>query len=167
MTSSAGRGAEPPVVDVTVTRVMDAPRAEVADLAGDPSNAPRWYSNIRSVRWHGEPGVRLGAQVDFVARFLGRDLAYTYEITDLAPAERLVMRTTSGPFPMETTYLWWDEPDGPRGSRTGKSLRNAGAPRGFASLGSGAVAVAMRRAMTRDLQRLSLLLQQGRGTSPT
>ena len=42
----------------------------------------------------------------FVAQFLGRRLAYTYEGTELVAAERFVMRTAEGPFPMETTYLW-------------------------------------------------------------
>ena len=31
---------------------------------------------------------------------LGRRVAYTYEIVELAPAERTVMRTVLGPFPM-------------------------------------------------------------------
>ena len=44
----------------------------------------------------------------FVARFLGRTLSYTYEVIDFVPNERLVMATTEGPFPMETTYGWSD-----------------------------------------------------------
>lgn len=141
-------------VDVTVRGLIRAPREQVASFAGDPANAPAWYANIRSVRWHGEDrSVRVGAQVDFVARFLRRELAYTYEIVELDPGRRLVMRTSAGPFPMETTYAWWDE-----SKDTGMSLRNHGAPRGFASLGSSAMALAMRRAMTQDLRRLDEVL---------
>ena len=40
----------------------------------------------------------------FVACFLGKRLAYTYEVFDGVPDKRMVMRTTEGPFPMETTY---------------------------------------------------------------
>ena len=39
-------------------------------------------------------------------RFLRRRLSYTYEVVELDPEERLVMRTADGPFPMETTDTW-------------------------------------------------------------
>ena len=45
-------------------------------------------------------------RVAFVAKFLGRRLPYTYELVELVPNERLVVRTGEGPFPMETTYTW-------------------------------------------------------------
>ena len=44
--------------------------------------------------------------MDFVAQFLGRRLAYTYEFVEWVPGSRLVMRTEQGPFPMETTYAF-------------------------------------------------------------
>ena len=93
-------------IDVLTETVIRRPRAEVAAYAGDPANAPEWYANIRSVEWRNPPPVGVGSRLDFVATFLGRRLAYTYEVTDLVPGERLVMRTAQGPFPMETTYTW-------------------------------------------------------------
>ena len=80
-------------VDVLTDIVIDRPCAEVAAYAADPSHAPDWYVNIGSVRWLNEPPVRVGSRLAFVARFLGRRLEYTYEIAELAPGERLVMRT--------------------------------------------------------------------------
>ena len=87
-------------VDVATDIVIDRPRAEVAAYAADPANAPAWYVNIKTVEWQTPPPARLGSRVAFVAHFLGRRLAYTYEIADLVPGERLVMRTADGPFPM-------------------------------------------------------------------
>ena len=95
-------------VDVLTDTVIRRPRAQVAAYVADPTNAPEWYVNIVSVSWETEPPVRVGSRVAFVARFLGRRLAYTYEIVDLVPGERLVMSTAQGPFPMETTYTWED-----------------------------------------------------------
>ena len=93
-------------VDVLTEIVIDRPVRVVAEYVADPAHAPEWYANIESVRWRTEPPVAVGSRMDFVAHFLGRRLAYTYEITELIPYQRLVMRTAQGPFPMETSYEW-------------------------------------------------------------
>lgn len=86
-------------VDVTTDIVIDRPAAVVAAYAADPTNAPAWYANIESIEWQTDPPMTVGSKMDFVAHFLGRRLAYTYEILDYIPGERLVMRTAQGPFP--------------------------------------------------------------------
>ena len=142
-------------VDVQTEILIDRPCEAVAAFAGDPSNAPRWYVNIKSVEWETPPPLALGSRVAFVAQFLGRRLAYTYEIVELVEGARLVMRTAEGPFPMETTYTW--EPAGD--ARTRMSLRNRGEPRGFSSLVAPFMALAMRRANQKDLARLKAVLE--------
>jgi Polyketide cyclase / dehydrase and lipid transport len=94
----------------------------------------------------------------FVARFLGRRLAYTYEVVDFVPGQRLVMRTAQGPFPMETTYTW--EPDG---AGTRMTLRNRGEPSGFAGIAAPVMAAAMRRANRKDLAALKAVLEREPG----
>jgi Polyketide cyclase / dehydrase and lipid transport len=59
-------------VDVQTEIVIARPLHVVATYAADPTHAPEWYGNIRSVEWVTEPGVRIGAKVRFSARFLGR-----------------------------------------------------------------------------------------------
>jgi uncharacterized membrane protein len=141
-------------VDVRTEIVVDRPRPGVAAYAADPGNAPQWYENIESVDWVTEPPVAVGSRLAFVARFLGRRLAYTYEVRELVPGERLVMSTTDGPFPMETTYEWSDADDGCR-----MRLRNRGEPGGFSKLAAPALAAAMRRANQKDLARLKTILE--------
>ena len=142
-------------VDVRVETLIARPVSEVARYAGDPTHAPEWYANIREVVWRTPTPVAVGSRLDFVARFLGRTLAYTYEVVELVPDERLVMRTSDGPFPMETTYTW--EPVGDGATRM--TLRNRGTPSGFAGIAAPVMERAMRRATTKDLERLRTLLE--------
>ncbi len=142
-------------VDVTTEVMISCSRQVVADFASDPENAPRWYANIATVTWRTAPPLRVGSRMDFVARFLGRTLAYTYEVIEWVAGERLTMRTAEGPFPMSTTYTWEAV-----GDQTRMRLRNHGEPSGFAAVGSGLMAASMRRANRKDLDNLKRLLER-------
>jgi hypothetical protein len=131
------------------------PREEVAAYAADPDNATSWYENIESVERELREPFAVGSRVTFVARFLGRRLRYTYGVRELVPGKRLVMSTTEGPFPMETTYIWEDRPAGTR-----MTLRNRGQPRGVWSIASPFIARGVRRANERDLMRLKAILER-------
>jgi hypothetical protein len=142
-------------VDVLSEALIERPRAEVAMYAADPDRAPEWYANIDSVEWKTPPPLALGSRVAFVARFLGRRLEYTYEAVEWTAGERLVMRTSEGPFPMETTYTWESAGEG----STRMVLRNRGEPAGVFRLASPLMAAAMRRANRDDLARLKAILE--------
>jgi hypothetical protein len=146
-------------VDVTTETEIDVPRAEVAAYVSDPDNACEWYENIKAVEWKTPKPLQVGSKIAFVARFLGRTLAYTYEIRELVPRERLVMRTAQGPFPMETTYTWGDT----RSGGTRMTLRNRGDAAGFSSVVAPLMSSAVRRANRKDLALLKSLLE-GRGS---
>jgi uncharacterized membrane protein len=143
-------------VDVSTEITIDRRCDDVWAYAADPANAPDWYENIESVEWRTAPVLRVGARIAFVARFLGRRLEYTYEVVEFEPGSRLVMRTSEGPFPMETTYTWETVAAG----RTRMTLRNRGAPAGFSKLMAPLMARAMRRANRKDLARLKDRLER-------
>jgi uncharacterized protein YndB with AHSA1/START domain len=142
-------------VDVLSEIEIERPRADVSGYAADPDNATRWYANIEGVDWETPKPLATGSRVVFTARFLGRRLAYTYEVRELTPGERLVMSTAQGPFPMETTYEWEDTASG--GTRM--TLRNRGEPSGFAGVTAPLMARAIRRANAKDLARLKEILE--------
>lgn len=142
-------------VDIHTEIEIARARAEVAAYAADPENATAWYENIKAIEWQTPRPLALGSRIAFVASFLGRRIAYTYEVSEHLPGERFVMSTAEGPFPMETTYTWEDAGDG----ATRMTLRNRGEPAGFGKLTAPFVARAMRHANGKDLRRLKSLLE--------
>jgi len=103
-------------------------------------------------------GAEGRAKVAFEARFMGRTMAYTYEIKEYVPGQSLVMSTAAGPFPMETSYRFSETPSG----ATLVELRNRGRPSGFGTIVAPAMAGAMKRANRRDLARLKSILERER-----
>jgi uncharacterized membrane protein len=142
-------------VDVQTEIEIRRPREAVAAYASDIDHTMEWYENIKAVEWKTPPPLAVGSRIAFVAEFLGRRLAYTYEIRELVPGERLVMSTSEGPFPMETTYAWTDAGDG----STRMTLRSRGEPAGFKRVAAPLMERAMRRANQKDLERLKQILE--------
>jgi hypothetical protein len=143
-------------LDVTSEIVILRPRDVVATFASDPDNVSAWYANIDSVEWETPRPLAIGSRIAFVANFMRRRMAYTYEVVEFVAGERFVMATTEGPMHMETTYEWLDLPLG----ATKMTLRNRGEPSGFSKLAAPLMAPAVRRANAQDLKRLKALLEK-------
>jgi hypothetical protein len=142
-------------VDVVTEIEIARPRGEVAAYASEPDNATSWYRNIKRVDWVSPKPLQVGSKLDFVAQFLGRTIACTYEVKEMTRGERFVMATSEGPFAMETTYTWSDSP----GGGTKMTLRNRGRPSGFGKVAAPMMTSAMRRANAKDLARLKEILE--------
>ena len=144
------------MVDVTTNIIISSPKDKVSAYAVDPDNAPEWYKNIKSVEWKTPKHLTIGSKISFRAKFLGRELSYTYEITTFIPGEKLVMSTSQGPFPMETTYQWETVDD----NATRMTLRNMGKPSGFSKFFAPFMKIAMRSANKKDLILLKSILEK-------
>ena len=144
------------MVDVITDIIIEAPKDKVAAYAADPGNAPEWYKNIKSAEWKTPKPLSVGSHIAFKAKFLGKELSYTYEITEFIPGEKMVMSTAEGPFPMETTYQW----EALDNNTTRMTLRNMGKPKGFSKLFAPFMASAMRRANKKDLQLIKSILER-------
>jgi uncharacterized protein YndB with AHSA1/START domain len=143
-------------VNVRTETLIKAPVEKVFAFASDPDNAPKWYVNIKSAEWRTERPLAVGSHIAFKAQFMGKQLAYVYEIKELATNQKLVMATADGPFPMETTYLF----EKAEGNSTKMTLINRGTPSGFSKLFSPFMSMMMRKANTKDLALLKQILEK-------
>lgn len=143
------------MVDVVTEIMINCPISQVSEYASNPDHAPEWYVNIHSAEWRSPKPLAIGSQIAFKAKFLGRELAYVYEIVELFPGKKLVMKTAQGPFPMETTYAWQVMD----ANRTKMTLRNTGNPTGFSKIMSPFMATIMRKANMKDLKKIKEILE--------
>ena len=143
------------MVDVLTEILIACPRDKVWEYAANPDNAPEWYVNIKEAEWKTPKPLVQGSRIAFIAHFLGRQLAYVYEIAELVPLQKLVMRTADGPFPMETTYTWEAIDD----HTTRMTLRNRGNPAGFSRLMAPFMSFMMKKANKSDLKQIKAILE--------
>jgi hypothetical protein len=73
-------------VDVATAIEIARPREVVAGYASDPDNAVAWYQSIEAVEWRTPRPLAVGSRVAFVARFMGRRMAYTTRSASWRPA---------------------------------------------------------------------------------
>ncbi|MBL0054202.1 MAG: SRPBCC family protein [Bacteroidetes bacterium] len=142
------------MVDVITQIIINKSLNEVSAFACNPDNAPLWYVNIKSVEWKTEKPLKLNSQIAFVAHFMGKKLSYTYQVIEMNE-NKFVMRTSQGPFPMETTYTFKKIGD----NITEMSLRNCGNPTGFSKLFAPFMSMMMRNVNMKDLRKLKSILE--------
>ncbi|ULT58941.1 SRPBCC family protein [Neobacillus drentensis] len=144
------------MVDVLTEITIRCPLQQVAEYAADPDHAPNWYVNIKSVEWLSPKPLSVGSKMAFKAQFLGRELAYVYEVVEFIGGQKLVMKTADGPFPMETVYTW--EPI--ENNLTRMTLRNKGNPTGFSKLFTPFMGTMMKKANNKDLKKIKFVLEE-------
>jgi len=149
-------------IDVTAETHIDRPIDQVAAYVMEPANDPRWIGGISEARLLTDPPIGLGAHVQRVARFLGKRIDYTHEITEYDPPNRLVMRSIAGPFPMVIHYHFDQAGDG-----TDVRVRNQGSTGGFYRLADPLMGRMVQRRVAGDLKTLKRLLENSGDDSAT
>ncbi|KAA0547029.1 ATPase [Bacillus sp. BGMRC 2118] len=143
------------MVNVQTEILINCSINKVSEYAMNPDNAPNWYVNIHSAQWQTPKPLKLGSKIAFKANFLNRELAYIYEIVEYIPREKMVMKTAQGPFPMETTYEFYEI----ESNLTRMTLRNSGFPTGFSKIFAPFMSTMMKKANMKDLQKIKEIVE--------
>ena len=135
--------------------VIDRPIEEVFAFVGDQRNAPWWQSGLVDVKrlTDGPPGI--GTRHTFVRSFMGRKLEANNEYIAYEPCKRITFKTTSGPIPLEASYLFESVGEGTNLTSTIEMHAT-----GFVGLAEPLIARSLRREMDAAFVALKDLLEE-------
>jgi uncharacterized protein YndB with AHSA1/START domain len=134
---------------------------DVFAYVGDQTNAPRWQAGLVEVRRLTDGPPRLGTRHTLVRTFLGRRMEADNEYIAYVPGERITFKTTSGPMPLEASYLVEPTVGGTR--LTSRIEMEA---TGFLSLAEPLIAAGLGREMDAAFRKLKGLLEAPSLPSP-
>jgi hypothetical protein len=142
------------MVDVSIEIIINLPKEIVAEFASDPGNVPNWCTPIKSVEWNNEAPLRAGAKLVF-NEHMRRRKQHVYEVVEIIPGQKVIMKTRSHGMRMETTVAWQAINE----NTTCMTLRNRGVPIAFSRSIAPFLKLAIRKASRRNLKQLKKMLE--------
>ncbi len=136
--------------------VIGTPVEKVFAFVTDLENASLWQSWAVEANYTSDGPRGAGTPYVYVARFLGRRIESTGEITAFEPNRRYAWKVTSGPIPMEAETVFE-----PVDSGTKVTVIMQGEPGGFFKLAEPIVVRMAKRQIETDYANLKDLLEAG------
>ena len=144
---------------VIVELEIDRPPEVVWEYMENAEHNPEWLSNMQSARWTSEPPIAVGSRYEQVARFLGKEVRTSFEVTALDPGRSITISSLPGSsFPIEITRQV--EPLGDGRSRVRELA--GGDSSGFYRVAEPLLRAIVARNITRAYRRLKQLLETAR-----
>lgn len=143
------------MIEVRPSATVARPAAELFDFVSDMANNPRWQSGMQTCEWTSPPPVGVGSTYDQVARFLGREIRTTFEVTAHEPGRLITIESRSGPLDLVITRTVAAVDDDT--SRVDAVIQ--GTPRGPMRLLEPLLRGKVERDITADYRRLTELLE--------
>jgi uncharacterized membrane protein len=143
------------MVDVSTEIIINLPKEKVAEFASYPGNVPNWCTHIKSVEWNNEAPLRAGAKLVFNERVMRRSQHHVYEVVEIIPGQKVIMKSQGNGMRMETTVAWQAINE----NTTCMTLRNRGIPTAFSRSIAPFLKLAYRKASRRNLKQLKKMLE--------
>ncbi len=147
-------------IEFDITVEIKRPLDEVWDYMTNPDNMTQWISVIQEVKQEGSGPVGKGSRAHQIARFLGKRIETTTEITDWDPKRKFTANAITGPLPFEQTMAFSRE-----GDLTRVDVHLKGESKGFFRLADPVVGTMARRQFAADYANLKDLLEAGIATA--
>jgi uncharacterized protein YndB with AHSA1/START domain len=85
---------------LSAERVVDRPAEEVFSFFADSANNPEWQQGMISCAWTTDPPIGVGSAYEQRARFMGREVVSTFEVTRFEPGRLIEIETVESTFPI-------------------------------------------------------------------
>lgn len=90
-------------MEVTSSIEINRPAGEVFDYVADMSNNTVWQKGQVRCTWTSDPPLTLGSTYDQEAKFLGKSIVSSFEVTEYEPGARIRVSTTGGTMSIDVT----------------------------------------------------------------
>ncbi|MEM7092492.1 MAG: SRPBCC family protein [Actinomycetota bacterium] len=90
-------------METSASITIQRPAGEVFDYLADMSNNPAWQRGQQRCEWTSEPPIGVGSTYDQEAKFAGRTITSSFEVTEFEPGRRIRIVTTAGTMPIDVT----------------------------------------------------------------
>lgn len=143
------------MVDVKSEIIINLPKEKVAEYVSDPCNAPQWCAHIKSVEWEQHASLKAGAKIVISEHIMRRHLRQVYEVIEVIPNQKVVVKTRNNNMRMETTIGWKaiDE------NTTCMIVWNRGIPRRISKIITPLMALVVRSTSRKSLKLLKRKLE--------
>jgi len=132
------------------------PVKDVFAFATDPGKWPSWASAFQDIEGAPDGAPKVGDVFRATATFMGRDVATSFEVTDVRPPNLFAYRAVRGPVPGD---FRWSFTEAGTGTRFHFSIE--GKPSGLAKMIAPMAAPAVKSQIHTDLDRLKEILEAG------
>lgn len=142
---------------IEVTETVERPVEDVWAFLTDLEAMPEWFASTQEVEVLTDGGLRNGARVRSVDRFLGRSMEFVSEVTQYDPPHRLGLEIMEGPFDGHQQFELQSEGDSTRVTMSAEGEAGFGGV--FGKLLDPVITAAFRREAQSDLGRLKDILE--------
>lgn len=143
------------MIEVRIDRTVVGSPDLVFAFLSDHANNPAWQKGMESCTWTTPPPIGVGSRYDQVARFLGREIRTTFEVTDHESGRSITIESRSGPLDLRITRTV-----DPAGGGSHVVAVIEGTPVGVMRLFEPLMAGKVRKEINADYDRLEVLLAQ-------